>query len=199
VLASGAVLGTLDPSTSPQGGKSKRRKRGGRKVRALREKAAAAVLSADKVAVGGASDRALTLVSTFCEPLDAQDPVHSDTLPVVVEEDNGAGVSVRAVEGAVQLGAELRVGSVVVIAVASAASQKELSPVQAHAAPVTGSSLKETMTTSTSLAPMLGSPSLGPGPAAGSPSLALATLAASQLGQAQVGSVAVTVGCMGQS
>jgi hypothetical protein len=209
VLASGAVVGALDLSTSRQNKKGKRRRLGGRKIRALREKAAAAVLSADKDAVGGAADNAPTLDATCCEPLDAQDPVHSDTLAVAVEGDNGMealvgaghmGESVRAMEGAVHLGAELRVGSVVVLSAASAAGQKELPSVHEHASLVPDSSLEKMMRTSTSLASMVGSPSLGPGPAAGSPSLAPVMLATSRLGQAQDdASVADDVGCMGQA
>ncbi|KAK1620921.1 hypothetical protein QYE76_026438 [Lolium multiflorum] len=197
-LTSGVVVGAPDQDAPRQAAKRKKG-RGGRKVRALRAKAALAAQSAAmedrRDDVGGAADSALTLDADRGEPLEEQDPVQSDALTAVMEEDRAGrvGEAGRELEGAVHLGTELRVGSVVVIPAASA-SQKELTSVQSPAAPVPGSVLEKT--TGVPASPMLGSPSLGPGQAEGP---LLLTRPACQLGQAQVGSVVVAEGGLGQA
>jgi hypothetical protein len=110
-LSSGVVVGDLDQAMSRRAEKGKKKKRGGRKIRALRAKALAAAQSADMEVQDGAAASALPSDSVGIEPLALQEPVKSGAMAGDAREDEG----VVAADGAAHMGAELRVGSVVVL------------------------------------------------------------------------------------
>jgi hypothetical protein len=157
---------------------------------------AAVAQSANALDGSGAAGSAPTLDVSAIAPLGTLDPVCPDTLAVAVREgeDEVAPATATgrvATKDAVHMGAEVRVGSVVVLpsSAATGQGQPELSFVQALASVESGCPWEKT-TTRTSTSPELGSPMLGPpdrGPSAAavSATLAPALQAATQVGRAQ--------------